>query len=517
MITFTRKFKPEECRVFMFKNALVTVFDKTGLYECLEPLVARGMRVVSTGGTARFLKSKGLSVTLVEDQTGFPEILSGRVKTLHPLIHIPLLARKENASDQQALEKYHLAPFDLVICNLYPFGKKTPIQDDRELVEWIDVGGPSLLRAAAKNFQTVTVLCSPEDYNRVEEGLSLEGRKRLAGKVFGYLSHYDSLVAGRLSGREKPMEQGELVGSLRYGENPGQKAEWYKNSFTRGGLHQAERLQGLELSFNNLLDLEGALSTVKEFKEPCCVSVKHNNPCGVACGKDMREAVVRSLNGDPLSVFGGVVAFNQKVDQSAAEEMKDFFLEAVIAPDYSQKALDILSRKRKLRVLKWPGMLSFSPMNREIKGISGGFLVQDQDKVIAEWNENWKIIGENPDLKAKEDLLFAWKVCAHLKSNAIALVKEKQTVGLGMGQVNRVSAVEQASARRKQFHPHIKGGITLASDGFFPFPDSIEWAAAGGVQWIIQPGGSLRDREVIQKAKDLGLNMILTGQRHFKH
>ena len=501
----------------MFRNALVTVFDKTGLYECLKPLVEEGMRVVSTGGTARFLKSKGLPVTMVDEQTGFPEILSGQVKTLHPLIHIPLLARKKKAADQQALEKYHLAPFDLVICNLYPFDKKTHISDDEELVEWIDVGGPSLLRAAAKNFQTVTVLSSPEDYGRMEEGLSLEGRKRLAAKVFERLSHYDSLVAARLTGQERPLPKGELVRTLRYGENPGQKAEWYKYSFAKGGLHQAECLQGRELSFNNLLDLEGALSTLKEFNEPCCVSVKHNNPCGAACGNNVQEAVVRSLKADPLSVFGGIVAVNQKLDQVSAEEMMEFFLEVVIAPDYSKEALDILSRKPKLRVLRWPEMLSFSPMNKELREISGGALLQDRDKVADEWGENWTIIGKNPDLKTKENLLFAWKICAHLKSNAVALTREKQTVGLGMGQVNRVSAVEQAIVCQKQFHPHITEGIVLASDGFFPFPDSIEKAAQGKVQWIIQPGGSIKDKEVVQKTKDLGLNMVLTGQRHFKH
>ena len=501
----------------MFKNALVTVFDKAGLHECLKPLMEGGMRVVSTGGTAQFLKSRGLSVTMVEEQTGFPEILSGRVKTLHPLIHIPLLARTKKASDQQALEKYHLAPFDLVICNLYPFDKKTHIQNDEELVEWIDVGGPSLLRAAAKNFQTVTVLSSPEDYGRIEEGVSLEGRKKLAAKTFERLSYYDSLVAGRLTGQGRSLLKGERVKILRYGENPGQKAEWYKQAFASGGLHQAECLQGRELSFNNLLDLEGALAAVREFNEPCCVSVKHNNPCGVACGTNIREALIRSLKADPLSVFGGIVAVNQKLDQVSAKEIAEVFLEVVIAPDYTQEALEILSRKPRLRVLKWPKMMSFAPMNRELREVSGGFLLQDRDQTASQWNENWKIIGKEPNPKIKEDLLFAWKICAHLKSNAIALARDKQTIGLGMGQVNRVSAVEQALACQKRFHPHINDKIVLASDGFFPFPDSIEQAAQGKVQWVIQPGGSIKDKEVVQKARDLNVNMVLTGQRHFRH
>ena len=282
-------------------------------------------------------------------------------------------------------------------------------------------------------------------------------------------------------------------------------------------MHQAECLQGRELSFNNLLDLEGALSALREFDEPCCVSVKHNNPCGAACGKNTREALVRSLKADPLSVFGGIVALNQKLDQVSAEEMTEVFLEAIIAPDYSQKALEILSRKPRLRVLKWPEMMSFSPMNRELREVSGGFLLQDRDQTASQWAENWKIIGEKPSSKIKEDLLFAWKICAHLKSNAIALAWNKQTIGLGMGQVNRVSAVEQALACQKRFHPHINDRIVLASDGFFPFPDSIEQAAQGKVRWIIQPGGSIKDKEVVRKARDLGLNMVLTGQRHFRH
>ena len=501
----------------MYKNALVTVFNKTGLYECLKPLAEKGMRVVSTGGTARFLKSKGLAVTLAEEQTGFPELLSGRVKTLHPLIHLPLLARKQVPSDKRVLNKYHLQPFDLVICNLYPFGEKSHIQEDEQLVEWIDVGGPTLLRSAAKNFPAVTVICSPEDYGLLKGPLSLPERKKLAGKVFGHLSHYDSLVSARLSGGKNPPPAGELIQSLRYGENPGQKAEWHRDPSSSGGLHDLKRLQGGPLSFNNLLDLEGAVSTLREFKEPCCVAVKHNNPCGVACGKDLKEAVRRSLNADPLSVFGGVLALNRKLDEDTAKEMKGFFLEAVLAPDYSPSALSVLSKKPRLRALKWPEMLQFSPADREMRQVSGGVLLQDRDQVADKWSKDWKIKGKIPDLKTKEDLLFAWKVCAHLKSNAIALVQDKRTLGLGMGQVNRVSAVEQATARRKRFHPAVKGDIVLAGDGFFPFADSIEQAEQGGVRWIIQPGGSLRDREVIKKAEELGINMVLTGQRHFKH
>ena len=501
----------------MYKNALVTVSDKTGLYDLLKPLTDRGLRVVSTGGTARFLKSKGLPVVLVEEQTGFPEALSGRVKTLHPFVHIPLLARTLESSDRKSLKKLQLQAFDLVVCNLYPFHKKTHIQNDTELVEWIDVGGPSLLRAAAKNFRTVTVLCSPEDYLKAKQKTSLKIRKQLAGKVFEYLSQYDSLVALRLKGKTGVSWRGEWIQDLSYGENPGQKAEWYRDPSAEGGLSEAKFLQGRALSFNNLLDLEGAVSTLREFTKPCCVAVKHNNPCGTACGEDIHEAVVRSLKADPLSVFGGVAAVNKKIDGKVAGELVKIFLSAVIAPDFSTSALAVFRKKPKLRILKWPGLLSFFPKSRELKQIAGGFLLQDRDRVASQWNRNWKIIGKNPSQKIKTDLLFAWKICAHLKSNAIALVKDQQTLGLGMGQVSRVSAVEQAVSRLRQFHSQITDGVSLAGDGFFPFPDSIEQAVQGGVRWIIQPGGSVRDKEVIQRARDLGLNMILTGQRHFKH
>lgn len=539
----------------MFKNALVTVFDKTGLEQCLKPLAAKGMKLVSSGGTARFLKSKGFQVTSVEERTGFPEVLSGRVKTLHPFIHIPLLARKGQSADNEVLKKYQLQAFDLVICNLYPFDQKTHLTDEKLLAEWIDVGGPSLLRAAAKNFHSVTVISSPEDYGRIEEGLSLEGRKRFAAKTFELLSRYDGLIAKRLQGASAPQEPSrsfsvskpEKSGSTAqaqeplqdpsvskplskpilsgpkapdplYGENPTQKALWQKDPQSEGGLHEARLLQGKTLSFNNLLDLEAAVFTLRDLNGPGCVAVKHNNPCGAALGPDLKTALHRALSADPVSVFGGVLALNGKLNQTAAEELKKIFLEVLIAPDYSDEALKTLSKKGRLRVLKWPEMLSFTRKGRQIKQIAGGFLLQDWDKTADKWNESWKVTGPEPDLKTKEDLLFAWKICAHLKSNSIALVKDRQTLGLGMGQVNRIAAVRQATANLKQFHPHIKSGAVLASDGFFPFADSIEEAArSGAVRWIIQPGGSVRDKETLSKAGELGINMVLTGQRHFKH
>ena len=499
----------------MFKRALVTVSDKKGLYEFLKPFVDQGMEIVSTGGTAKFLKSKGLSVTLVEEQTQFPELMSGRVKTLHPFVHIPILARDWEPSDQKVLKDYQLKPFDLLVCNLYPFQEKKDIKEDKELVEWIDVGGPSLLRAAAKNFFTLTTVCSPEDYKHIQKKPSLEERKKLAGKVFRYLSQYDACIGETLEQSQSFLQTGEFVRSLRYGENPQQKAEWYASHST--GLHRAEQLQGVELSFNNLLDLEASVSTLGNFKDPCCVAVKHNNPCGVACGSDIYEAVSRSLQADPMSVFGGIVAINRKMDEKSAKELNQLFLEVVIAPDYSKESLEILNAKPRLRVLKWSHMKDYCYTERDLKQISGGFLLQNQDQVEQTWQESWQVLNEQPSQQVKEDLLFAWKVCAHLKSNAIVLVKDKQTLGLGMGQVNRISSVELALSRYQKFHSKKRDHLVLASDAFFPFPDFIDLLVQNKVQWVIQPGGSIKDKEIMEKAKAAGINMVITGQRHFRH
>lgn len=537
----------------MFKNVLVSVSDKSHLVDFLRPLVAQGTRVVSTGGTAQVLKKAGLKVVDVKEQTKFPEVFSGRVKTLHPSIFMPLLARSWKPEDQDILKQYNLEAFDLVICNLYPFEKHQSAKKDQELVEWIDIGGPSLLRAAAKNFFTITTICNPQDYKKFQKGSTLEQRKELASKVFKHVSDYDRLIAQSLhvdssssslsktplqeikkelhvdsnpsslddsSSSKTPLQNLPLdenfIKSLRYGENPHQKANWYQKK-QKSGLHQAEILQGKELSFNNLLDLSSAVLALKEFEaEPSCVAVKHNNPCGVACANQGSSAVRLALEADPVSVFGGIVACNQSIDKQAAEHLTSLFLEAVIAIDFSKEALDILSRKKNLRVLKWPEMMS-SPIDTQgFKDIFGGFLLQDSDQVFQTWNPDWKVIGKEPDEQIKKDLVFAWKVCSHLKSNAIAIVKNKQTLGLGMGQVNRVDAVVSATHRAKKFHQH-KKDLVLASDAFFPFADSIDIAFEQGVCWIIQPGGSMKDEKVINRARQLGVNMILTGQRHFKH
>lgn len=507
----------------MYKRALVSVSDKTGLLDFLKPLVSQGMEVVSTGGTGEFLKSHGIPVQDVETLTDFPEVLSGRVKTLHPHVHMSLLARDWVSEDEKVLKQYGLKPFDLVLGNLYPFEEKSPGLKDQELVEWIDVGGPSFLRAAAKNYFRITTLCDPEDYAEAKKGTDLKKRKELAAKVFQRLSVYDSRIAEALSalktekgevGKEEFLK-GRFFKKLRYGENPHQEASWFVSS--KSGLHSAEIIQGKELSYNNLLDFRTAILTVRDFSEPCAVAVKHNNPCGVAIETAIFPAVKKVLKADPLSVFGGLLACNRPLDEDSAKVLTDLFLEGIVAPDFSASALELFQKKKNLRILKWPDMLSV-PLPRESRTeLMGGFLAQSRDQVSASWIKGWKCLGAEPSKEEREDLLFAWKVSSHLKSNAIAVVKKGQSLGLGMGQVSRIASVRLALDRVREFHSDEKESLILASDGFFPFPDSIELAAERGVSWIIQPGGSIQDEKVLKRARDLGLSMVLTGQRHFKH
>lgn len=508
--------------VARFKNALVSVSDKEGLVDFIYPLVKNGMRVVSTGGTAAELKNAGISVIELSEQTGFNEVMEGRVKSLHPYIYMPLLARSNHPEDQKILKQTGLYPFDLVVCNLYPFEEKRN-QGEQNLEEWIDVGGPSLLRAAAKNFEQITVLCDPADYQQIlDEGKipSLDKRRQLAGKAFSMLSDYNSCIADWMQGKswEKGGDlclKGHFYRSLRYGENPNQKASWFR--LKRTGLQQASCLQGKELSFNNICDLDSAVSVVREFSEPCSVAIKHNNPCGVVCSETIEKAVELSIKADPLSVFGAVVATNQPISELAAQTLCSLFLEAVIAPDYSPSSLEIFKQKKKnLRVMKWPRLMDRNLDSLKLRCIDGGLLVQEDQKIAGKWQSNWRCVQQIPGSSVQSDLLMAWKVCAHLKSNAIALVSDSQTVGLGMGQVDRISAVESAIQRWKKFHPHVQSPV-LASDGFFPFPDSIEAAAEAGIKWVIQPGGSIKDRKVISRAKELSVNLILTGQRCFSH
>ncbi len=501
-----------------FKNALVSVSDKAGLVEFLKPLQAQGLRIVSTGGTGKTLRDAGLKVVDVSEQTGFPEIMDGRVKTLHPRVHMALLAREGNSEDQSILDEEKLEAFDLVIVNLYPFEQSLDSgAGEAELIEKIDIGGPSLLRAASKNFERITVVVDPADYATLGTIPELAQRQRLAAKAFAHVSSYDAMISHTLAPQALfpnfPLG-GTLQQSLRYGENPHQKAEWYKRRGARGGWHQAKILQGKELSYNNLLDLESSLGLLRDLDGPSAVAVKHNSPCGAATASSLTEAVERCLSSDPVSVFGGIVAINQTVTEQEAALLAEVFLECVVAPKFDQAALAVLAKKKNLRLLEWPGLLERDDFH-QIKTVQGGFLLQAPD-AVQKWNPEWKILGAVPSTDIKAELSFAWAVSAHLKSNAIAVTGGRQTLGLGMGQVNRVDSTELAIQRMRKFHPDSSTAV-LASDAFFPFPDSIELIHAAGIQWVIQPGGSMRDEDVFNRAKELGLNMVLTGQRHFRH
>lgn len=501
----------------MFKNALVSCSDKVGLDKFLKPLQKNGMRIVSTGGTAKFLRDNGLQVTEVEEQTGFAEVMDGRVKTLHPNIHMALLARTEDIDDMRTLATFGLSPFDLVVGNLYPF-------EEEPSVDTIDIGGPSFLRAAAKNYSRITTICNPSDYDWVlsKGEMSIEDRKRLAAKVFAHTSAYDAMIAKHFAREERIHFRdlslgGAFVKSLRYGENPNQQASWYRSKGESSGLHEARILQGKELSYNNLLDLDAATLALRELgQSPACVAVKHNNPCGAAISEDALSALQKTLGADPQSIFGGIVAMNFVVTEKMAELMKPIFLECILAPGFDDGAQALLASKKNLRLLEWG---NFHKNDKEFlyRSISGGFLVQTRDVVVKEWGNSWQIHGEqNIQSSVRQDLLLAWQICARLKSNAIAIVSHGQTVGMGMGQVNRVDAVDQAISRMRKFHPQTKNAV-LASDAFFPFADSILKIFESGIHYVIQPGGSVKDDEVLAAAKSCGITLILTGQRHFLH
>jgi phosphoribosylaminoimidazolecarboxamide formyltransferase/IMP cyclohydrolase len=503
----------------MFKNALVSVSDKSGLIEFLRPLSQKGLRIVSTGGTAQFLKENGMKVVDVFEQTGFPEVMGGRVKTLHPNIHMAILSRPSHAEDFHLLKEQGLEPFDLVICNLYPFEQAVQKQlVGPDLVEKIDIGGPTVLRASAKNFEQVTVLCDPADYQWVagKSETTIDDRRKLAAKVFAHVSAYDSLVAAELGNGwgEDLSLGGHKVMDLRYGENPHQKAAWYRRLADQTGLHTAEILQGKELSYNNILDLDAASGLVQMFMEPAVAAVKHNNPCGAAIDSDPDVAMAKALKADPVSVFGGIIACNREIGRRSAEILQSLFLECIVAPSYSAEALEIFKKKKNLRILRWPNLVA--PSTRfEMKTVTGGFVVQSRDQGASDI-ASWNFLGERPEDAVLENLRFGEKVVSSLKSNAIALIGNGQTVGLGMGQVNRIDAVHQAVQRMKTYFGNVSD-LILASDAFFPFPDSIEVAAQAGVKWILQPGGSVKDDEVIAAAMKHGIRMVITGQRHFKH
>ncbi|RKD23657.1 phosphoribosylaminoimidazolecarboxamide formyltransferase / IMP cyclohydrolase [Caminicella sporogenes DSM 14501] len=512
----------------MIKRALISVSNKTGIVEFAKKLKELEVEIISTGGTARKLVENGIEVTNVSDITGFPECLDGRVKTLHPVIHGGILAVRENENHMKQLKELNIEPIDLLVINLYPF-KETILKENtsfEEAIENIDIGGPTMLRAAAKNFKDVIVVVDPIDYEKVinelieKKEVSYETRYRLALKVFEYTSHYDALISNYLKDRlddEKFPEiltiTYEKVQDLRYGENSHQRAAFYREiGKNTGSLVNAKQISGKELSFNNINDANGALELLKEFDEPTVVAVKHTNPCGVGCGINIYDAYMKAYECDPKSIFGGIIAANKAIDKKTAEEINKIFIEIVIAPDFDEEGLEILKSKKNIRILKLKDIEKKQMKNRvDIKKVSGGILIQDIDFRLY---DDLKVVTERvPTEKEMEDLIFAWKVCKHVKSNGIVLAKDKQTVGIGPGQVNRIWALENSI---KQAFVDVKGSV-MASDAFFPFSDCVEAAAKAGITAIIQPGGSIRDRESIEAADKYGIAMIFTGMRHFKH
>ena len=512
----------------MAKRAFLSVWDKTGIVDFAKGLVEQGFEILSTGGTQRALEEAGVPVINVSDVTGFPECLDGRVKTLHPKIHAGILAMRSNPKHMDQLAELGVPTIDVVAVNLYPF-KQTIMKDGvtlAEAIENIDIGGPTMLRAASKNWQDVTVIVDAADYGKVLEemkngGVSQETKFALAAKVFENTAAYDALIAAYLReqiGKEKFPEKltltFEKVQSMRYGENPHQEACFYKEPLpVPGSLAMAEQLNGKELSYNNINDTNGALDALREFPgETAVVAVKHANPCGVAVGETVKEAYLRAYESDPVSIFGGIVVTNGVVDEAAAEEMVKIFLEIIVAPDYTEGALNILRTKKNLRVLRLPTIGAPVEKDFEMKKVLGGLLVQDYNTSLL-GGELQVVTRRKPTEKELEDLVFTWKVVKHTKSNGIAIGKDKCSLGIGPGQVNRIWATNSAIERSGE---KVKGAV-MASDAFFPFSDCVEAAAKAGITAIIQPGGSLKDEESIKMADEHNIAMVFTGMRHFKH
>jgi phosphoribosylaminoimidazolecarboxamide formyltransferase/IMP cyclohydrolase len=510
------------------KRALISVSDKTGIVEFARELRALGVEIVSTGGTKNLLQENGVEVIGISEVTGFPEILDGRVKTLHPFIHSGLLAVRDNPEHKEQLAKFDITPIDLVVVNLYPF-QQTIAKPDvtfEDAIENIDIGGPSMLRAAAKNHAFVSVVVDAGDYSEIirqfkEQGeVSADTRRMLATKVFRHTAAYDTLIAQYLNDVvDEPLPERftvtyEKVQDLRYGENPHQSAAFYREPLATGGnVVTAEQLHGKELSYNNINDADGALAIVKEFSEPTVVAVKHANPCGVGIGDTILAAYKKAYEADPVSIFGGIVAANRTIDADTALLMKEIFLEIIMAPDFTEEALEILKAKKNLRLLKLGQWDTNQKANLTLKSVEGGLLVQENDVKQIQESELQIVTDRKPTDEELKQLLFAWKVVKHVKSNAILVANDNMTLGVGAGQMNRVGAakiaIEQAADRAK--------GAVLASDAFFPMPDTVEVAAKAGIKAMIQPGGSIRDEDSINEANKHGIAMVFTGVRHFKH
>ncbi|MBN1431789.1 MAG: bifunctional phosphoribosylaminoimidazolecarboxamide formyltransferase/IMP cyclohydrolase [Methanomicrobiaceae archaeon] len=494
------------------RYALLSVWDKTGIIELAKLLVANGFKILSSGGTAKELSNAGIEITEVSEYTGAPEMMDGRVKTLHPMIHGGLLGRR--GIDDVVMQERGIEKIDLLVVNLYPFeemsGKELPLN---ELVEYIDIGGPAMIRAAAKNFKDVTVVIDPKDYDLIKasvkgNGLTETERLYLARKVFARMAAYDGAISNYLYSIETEFPEVFSVQykngrELRYGENPHQKAAVYGDK----GIAGQKSLQGKAMSYNNYLDTDAAVRLLREFEETAAVIVKHNNPCGVAIGRTLHEAYIRARDVDPVSAYGGIVALNREVGPDMAEEIASTFIEVVIAPSYTDEALEIMKRKENMRILILPP----DEETAELRTIDGGALVQKTPKGIT---ESWKVMSERePTADEMEAMKLAMKICKHTKSNAIIFADSKSGLGIGAGQMNRVNSAEIAVSK-SQFP--LKGSV-VASDAFLPFPDTLEVAAEAGATALIQPGGSIRDQEVIDTANRLNIAMVFTGVRHFRH
>ena len=537
----------------MKKRALVSVSDKTGVVDFCRGLVANGFEIISTGGTAKALKDAGIEVIGISEITGFPECLDGRVKTLHPNVHAGLLAMRSNPEHMQQLEQLNINTIDIVCVNLYPF--KATLErgaDFAECIENIDIGGPTMIRAAAKNYQAVAVIVDPNDYGKVLEelasgGVTLQTKKLLQYKVFAHTAVYDSLISNYLAaqlGIEYPDSVTfayEKAQEMRYGENPQQTAVFYREQFTRkGSLAAAKQLWGKELSYNNINDANGALELLKEFGDtPAVVACKHANPCGVGTGKTIHEAYLRAYNSDPVSVFGGILAINGEVDADTAKEINKIFIEIVMAPSYTDEALEILKQKANIRLLVIDDISARREASaKDMKKVYGGLLVQGYDESLIKGEDMTLftkkasveetvlpsgkvktvyglgvVTDRAPTAQEVEALLFNWKVVKHTKSNAIVIGKEGRTTGIGMGQTNRIWAAQQAIAHAGE---EAKGSV-MASDAFFPFPDCVEECIKAGITAIIQPGGSIQDRASVEACNASGIAMVFVGDRHFKH
>lgn len=507
-------------------KALFSVSDKRGLVEFARELSNLGWEIIATGGTLARLREAGLKAISISDVTGFPEICDGRVKTLHPKVHGALLGRRDLESHLQQLRENGIDFIDMVCVNLYPF-EATVAREDctlEDAVENIDIGGPSMLRSAAKNFRDVTVVCDPDDYTAVIDEIRAEGntlpstRLRLSAKAYTHTAEYDSHIAAYMRAQaglpEKLFLCYEEIQDLRYGENPHQKARFYRDPRPAAySVAHARQLQGKELSYNNIQDANAALQIVSEFREPFCVGLKHMNPCGAAVGADLREAWTKAYEADKVSIYGGIVAMNRPLTAEVAALMKPIFLEIVLAPSFEPEALEILKSKKNLRLLEFD--TEAPRQERQYVSVGGGLLAQDCDAVCDEVTDAMTVTHRHPSETELADMNFGWKIVKHVKSNAIVVVKNGATLGVGAGQMNRVGSARIALEEARE--AGVNEGLVLASDGFLPFGDTVELAASFGVAAIVQPGGSIRDAESIEKADAHEIAMAFTGTRHFKH